>query len=129
MFFSVTRDFSGLGFGDIAGIDSHRRFALFVNRKHEVEGLGLALMEELNKHQNHVLHRRVVIVVKDDFVHARDAGLLSLFKFGVTAMPRRARRALREAHQYVEIIEGRIGDGKEQLVSDTLNRSHVSQVS
>ncbi len=128
MFLSVPCHFSDFRLRNIARIDAGYGFAFLVHSQHEVKRFVLAFVEELHEDEDHVVHRRVVIVVKEDLVATRDVRLLSLFKFGVAAMLRRARGGLRSTHFGCGTLLGRNAYGRNTFVSDTLNSKVVERL-
>ncbi len=129
MFLRVPCHFTDLGLCDVTRIDARDRLAHLVHCEHQVKGFILAFVEELHQDENHVLHRCVVIVMKDDLVPTRNVRLLSLFKLGIAAMPRRARGGLRCAHVRGGTLWGRNAYGRIRFVSVTLNHRTLNGIS
>jgi hypothetical protein len=73
-------DLRGLRFGDVSRKCAHDAVTLVVYVQHDLSRSGLVQMEKLHQDEHDELHRRVIIVVKDDDILLR---LLDLGALGV----------------------------------------------
>ena len=64
----VAHHLSHLGFCHILGVQARHPVTFVMHAEHDVRRLGLGLVEELHQHQDHELHRGVVVVVENDLV-------------------------------------------------------------
>src|SRR6059058_5227516 len=60
-----------LGFGHLEGIDARDRVSVRVRVQHEARRVAFRLVEDVDQDEDDELHRRVVVVVQEDFVELR----------------------------------------------------------
>jgi hypothetical protein len=61
-------DLSQFGFGDFTRVDSADAGTFFMHHEHNGRGLGRVFAEYGNKHLNHKIHARVIVIVQKHIV-------------------------------------------------------------
>lgn len=75
----LSRQFNGLlrfGFRDFVRIDPGNANAFIMNFKHNAKGFIFRLMKDRYQHKDDKFHRRIVVIMENDFVKRRFFNLL-----------------------------------------------------